>query len=145
MLSARHHVRYWILSMTTALVYQGLVTGLGFQENFFRIALIPLMGFAIYIIWNGPGHFSREWHVYQQAAMACLMVCLGSVSGHLDISDASVEQVKPIFHTFLAFSAISALESIRQNVSHPPYSQQVLTRTAQRYAALRLCRLRLRL
>lgn len=50
MLSARHHVCYWILSITAALVYQGLVTGLGFQENSFRIALIPLMGFAIYII-----------------------------------------------------------------------------------------------
>ncbi|WAO88478.1 Hypothetical protein NCS54_00582800 [Fusarium falciforme] len=43
------------------------------------------------------------------------MVCLGSVSGHLEMSDASAEQIKPIFHTFLAFSAISALESIRQN------------------------------
>ncbi|RTE78104.1 hypothetical protein BHE90_007402 [Fusarium euwallaceae] len=31
------------------------------------------------------------------------------------MSDASMEQVKPMFHTFLAFSAISALESIRQN------------------------------
>jgi hypothetical protein len=120
MLSARHHVCYWILSITAALVYQGLVTGLGFQENSFRIALIPLTGFAIYIIWNGPGHLSSEWHVHLQAAMACLMVCLGSVSGHLEMSDASAEQVKPIFHTFLAFSAISALESIRQNVSHPP-------------------------
>lgn len=119
MLSARHHVCYWILSITAVLVYQGLVTGLGFQENSFRIALIPLMGFAIYIIWNGPGHLSSEWHVHLQAATACLMVCLGSVSGHLEMSDASAEQVKPIFHTFLAFSTISALESIRQNVSHP--------------------------
>ncbi|RMJ11896.1 hypothetical protein CDV36_008487 [Fusarium kuroshium] len=73
------------------------------------------MGFAIYIIWNGPGHLPSEWHIHQQVATACLMVCLGSVSGHLDIPDASLEQVKPMFHTFLAFSAISALESIRQN------------------------------
>ncbi|RSL65639.1 hypothetical protein CEP54_004122 [Fusarium duplospermum] len=115
MLSARHHVCYWILSITAALVYQGLVTGLGFQEEIFRMALIPLMGLAIYILWNGPGHLPSEWHIHQQVATACLMVCLGSVSGHLDLSDASVEKVKPMFHTFLAFSTISALESIRQN------------------------------
>lgn len=121
MLSAKYHTCYWILSITAATVYHGMVTGLGYREDYFRKALIPLMAFALYIIGNDPRVRSRLWwHGYQKAATACLMVCLGAVAEFVYIPGGSAKPLKEIVHVLLAFSAVGTLESIRQNVSTAP-------------------------
>lgn len=117
MLSASYHICYWILSIAAAAVYQGMAVGLGYGEDIFRKSLLPLMVFALYIIWSGPRHHSTSWHAYQKAATGCLMVCLGAVTEFVYIPGGSAKPLKEIVHVLLAFSAIGTLESIRQNVS----------------------------
>lgn len=116
MLSVKYHLSYWAISATAAVVYHALVATAGWNATNFRKLLIPLAAYTLYLVYNGPRIRSKSWHICHFVATGCLMVSLGAIAEYLFIPGVSVTPIKGVIHTILAFSAIGALEPLRQNV-----------------------------
>ncbi|KAH7011836.1 hypothetical protein EDB80DRAFT_891603 [Ilyonectria destructans] len=115
MLSVKYHLSYWAISATAAVVYHALVATVGWNEANFRKLLVPLAAYTLYLVYTGPRIRSKPWHICHFAAIGCLVVSLGAITEYFFIPGVSVTPIKGVIHTILAFSAIGALEPLRQN------------------------------
>ncbi|KAH6985770.1 hypothetical protein BKA56DRAFT_670020 [Ilyonectria sp. MPI-CAGE-AT-0026] len=119
MLSVKYHLFYWAISATAVVVYHALVAAAGWNEANFRNLLIPLAAYTLYLVYTGPRIRSKAWHICHFAATGCLVVSLGAIAEYFFIPGVSVAPIKGVIHAILAFSAIGALEPLRQNTLNP--------------------------
>lgn len=134
MLSARYHLAYWAAAFSAAAVYQ-LLHRLPGMIYACRIAL-PLLVFYIPPVawqWSIPGKKATDWQlIIHQAAVAHLLVALGSITNYYDVGNGGQVPAMAI-HALFAFTAVGTLESLRQNVcAQFPTCSTPLTHVLQR-------------
>ncbi|KAH6889239.1 hypothetical protein B0T10DRAFT_459899 [Thelonectria olida] len=117
MLSIKYHASYWAVSAVSAALYHALTEKLGLDEANFKLALGPLIIYAIYLLWRGPYQDPRPLRLDAGclAFIGCLSVSLGSVAGDFWLPCPNFKPAKGLIHTILSFSALGMLEPIRQN------------------------------
>ncbi|KAM4065870.1 hypothetical protein HRG_000033 [Hirsutella rhossiliensis] len=113
MLSATHHVSYWIISAAAAAIYHCLVSVLECPSDLFEVFLIPLGAYAVHVLWAGHGPKARP--AVHIAATGCLVLSLGAAASSLHMPGVDVTQIRGGIHALLAFSVLGALEHKRQD------------------------------
>ncbi|GAD93385.1 hypothetical protein PVAR5_1995 [Paecilomyces variotii No. 5] len=124
MLSAKHHLLYWILSTASATIYAYLPSRVIALCPIFLSVLIP---YAVYFVLVGPQRYSNGgwgFRLVHCLATGCLLVSLGWAARYLSERDhdevkkgtgGPLELEASVIHTLLGFMILGVLEPVRQN------------------------------
>jgi hypothetical protein len=118
MLSAKRHICYWALSAVADIKYRGLASNIAYARLICQEILPPLLAYAVYLVSTGRRHDRTSSRVHW-IVTASLVICLGVIA---DDYASKLERsylgtyTGPVVHMTLAFTALSALEAVHQNV-----------------------------
>ena len=121
MYSSRYHAAYWLISVCATVTYR--LTSKICGEAFLSYLLVPLALRALYVMWKGPQQQPQNTFPPFDHAFF-LLVCLGSLAKCIHVPGLDTTPILGGIQTFLAFSALGALEPIRQNVGPPTHTHQ---------------------
>lgn len=131
MLNPTYHLAYWMAAASAVAVFQTLEH----LHPSFPAALRGLVGpLAVGTLcsaykWQRRAKSTRLALGIHQAAVAYLLIAIGSIADYFQIPGEQSSKPTALIHALLAFVTVGFLESLRQNVRPPPHLSSWLPMT----------------
>ena len=129
MLSVRHHLLFWLVAITAALIYTSFRQYFHLLPIQYMLLLAPiLLAEPALLVWHGPARsldYKKHPHMLKRIYIPSSCGILLSLGRLVDLMFGSTQaelqrnMAGTVVHALLAFAYIGLVESIRQNASIP--------------------------